>query len=219
MSKKQATEKQKKMLKALEKAYPDARPALHFQSPFQLLVAVLLSAQCTDERVNIVTKELFSLAPDAFAMDKLGEETIRDIIKSCGLYKNKAKNIAGLSHILVEQYHGEVPSDRESLESLPGIGRKSANVVMSVAFGIPALAVDTHVFRVSRRMGFSDGNDVLKVEQDLMDLIPESRWCEAHHWLIFHGRRVRKAQRPLCDQCPVEEDCPKLHFNEKKKKK
>ena len=104
--------------------------------PFQLLVAVLLSAQCTDERVNIVTKELFSLAPDAFAMDKLGEETIRDIIKSCGLYKNKAKNIAGLSHILVEQYHGEVPSDRESLESLPGIGRKSANVVMSVALSL-----------------------------------------------------------------------------------
>ena len=116
--------------------------------------------------------------------------------------KIRQKNIAGLSHILVEQYHGEVPSDRESLESLPGIGRKSANVVMSVAFGIPALAVDTHVFRVSRRMGFSDGNDVLKVEQDLMDLIPESRWCEAHHWLIFHGEKGMQGTRPFCDQCP-----------------
>ena len=135
-------------------------------------------------------------------MDKLGEETIRDIIKSCGLYKNKAKNIAGLSHILVEQYHGEVPSDRESLESLPGIGRKSANVVMSVAFGIPALAVDTHVFRVSRRMGFSDGNDVLKVEQDLMDLIPESRWCEAHHWLIFMGEGYARPRGPFAISVP-----------------
>lgn len=217
MSNKQATEKQKKMLKILEKSYPDARPALHFQSPFQLLVAVLLSAQCTDERVNIVTKELFSVAPDAFAMDQLGEDAIREIIKSCGLYKNKAKNIASLSRILVDQYHGEVPSDRESLESLPGIGRKSANVVMSVAFGIPALAVDTHVFRVSRRMGFSDGNDVMKVEQDLMNLIPESRWCEAHHWLIFHGRRVCKAQNPRCNDCPLAEECPRLYLNGKKK--
>lgn len=218
MNKKQATEKQKKMLECLEKAYPDARPALHFQTPFQLLVSVLLSAQCTDERVNIVTKELFRLAPDAFAMDNLGEDAIREIIKSCGLYKNKAKNIAGLSRILVEKFQGEVPSDRESLESLPGIGRKSANVVMSVAFGLPALAVDTHVFRVSRRMGFSDGGDVAKVERDLMELIPETRWGEAHHWLIFHGRRVCKAQKPLCNDCPVGEFCPKLHLNEKKKK-
>lgn len=214
---KKATEKQKRMLECLEKAYPDARPALHFQSAFQLLIAVLLSAQCNDERVNIVTKDLFAAAPDAFAMDKLGEDTIRDMIKSCGLYKNKAKNIALLSHILVEKYHGEVPSERAALESLPGIGRKSANVVMSVAFGLPALAVDTHVFRVSRRMGFSDGEDVRKVEDDLMALIPEERWGEAHHWLIFHGRRVCKAQKPLCDICPLNDDCPKLYLKEKKK--
>lgn len=210
MKKEKNTEKQNKMLALLAAAYPDAKPALHYKNPFELLVAVLLSAQCTDERVNIVTKELFAKAPTPSAMAELGEDAIREIIKSCGLYKNKAKNIAALSKILAENFNGEVPSDRESLESLPGIGRKSANVVMSVAFGIPALAVDTHVYRVSRRMGFSAGNDVRKVENDLLALIPEKDWAAAHHWLIFHGRRCCKAQRPLCDGCPVGELCPKL---------
>ena len=210
MKKEKNTEKQNKMLALLAAAYPDAKPALHYKNPFELLVAVLLSAQCTDERVNIVTKELFAKAPTPAAMAELGEDAIREIIKSCGLYKNKAKNIAALSKILAENFNGEVPSDRESLESLPGIGRKSANVVMSVAFGIPALAVDTHVYRVSRRMGFSAGNDVRKVENDLLALIPEKDWAAAHHWLIFHGRRCCKAQRPLCDGCPVGELCPKL---------
>ena len=210
MKKEKNTEKQNKMLELLAQAYPDAKPALHYKNPFELLVAVLLSAQCTDERVNIVTKDLFAQAPDSKAMAELGEDAIREIIKSCGLYKNKAKNIAALSEILVERFDGEVPSERESLESLPGIGRKSANVVMSVAFGIPALAVDTHVYRVSRRMGFSAGNDVRKVENDLLALIPEKDWAAAHHWLIFHGRRCCKAQRPLCDSCPVGELCPKL---------
>lgn len=210
MKKEKNTENQNKMLELLAAAYPDAKPALHYKNAFELLVAVLLSAQCTDERVNIVTKELFAQAPTPAAMAELGEDAIREIIKSCGLYKNKAKNIAALSQILVERFGGEVPSDRASLESLPGIGRKSANVVMSVAFGIPALAVDTHVFRVSRRMGFSAGNDVRKVEDDLLALIPEKDWSAAHHWLIFHGRRCCKAQRPQCDQCPVGELCPKL---------
>lgn len=210
MEKEKINEKQQKMLARLAAAYPDAKPALHYRNAFELLVAVLLSAQCTDERVNIVTEELFSKAPTPAAMAELGEDTVREMIKSCGLYKNKAKNIVALSRILVERFHGEVPSDRASLESLPGIGRKSANVVMSVAFGIPALAVDTHVFRVSRRMGFSAGEDVRKVENDLMALIPEQDWAAAHHWLIFHGRRCCKAQRPLCDGCPVEEFCPKL---------
>lgn len=208
-------ENQKQILALLAKAYPDAKPALHYRNAFELLVAVLLSAQCTDERVNIVTKELFEKAPNPAAMAELGEDAIREIIKSCGLYKNKAKNIAALSVILRDQFHGEVPREREALESLPGIGRKSANVVMSVAFGIPALAVDTHVFRVSRRMGFSEGGDVRKVENDLMALIPEKDWAAAHHWLIFHGRRCCKAQRPLCDTCPVTELCPRA-FMEKK---
>lgn len=209
--------KQKEMLHLLALAYPDAKPALHFRNAYELLVAVLLSAQCTDERVNIVTADLFENAPNAAAMVDLGEEAIRETIQSCGLYKNKAKNIAALSRILVEKYDGKVPKDREDLESLPGIGRKSANVVMSVAFGIPALAVDTHVFRVSRRMGFSAGEDVRKVEEDLMALIPREDWSAAHHWLIFHGRRCCKAQRPLCDGCPVEALCPRLFLDQKKK--
>lgn len=214
MKKTKNNENQNKMLALLAAAYPDARPALHYKNAFELLVAVLLSAQCTDERVNIVTAELFAKAPTPAAMVELGEDAIREIIKSCGLYKNKAKNIAALSGILVERFGGEVPSDRASLESLPGIGRKSANVVMSVAFGIPALAVDTHVFRVSRRMGFSAGNDVRKVEDDLLALIPEKDWAAAHHWLIFHGRRCCKAQRPLCDGCPVGELCPRLFLKD-----
>lgn len=210
MKKENDNEKQQKMLAQLAAAYPDARPALHYRNAFELLVAVLLSAQCTDERVNIVTAELFAKAPTPAAMVELGEDAVREMIKSCGLYKNKAKNIVALSHILLDRFGGEVPSDRVALESLPGIGRKSANVVMSVAFGIPALAVDTHVFRVSRRMGFSAGEDVRRVEDDLMTLVPEKDWAAAHHWLIFHGRRCCKAQRPLCDQCPVEMLCPKL---------
>ncbi|MBQ1251500.1 MAG: endonuclease III, partial [Firmicutes bacterium] len=187
--KKMTKKNQKNIIDLLAKAYPDAKPALHFRNAFELLVAVLLSAQCTDERVNIVTAELFEKAPTPEAMAALGEDAIREIIKSCGLYKNKAKNIAALSVILRDQFHGEVPEDRASLESLPGIGRKSANVVMSVAFGIPALAVDTHVFRVSRRMGLSAGSDVRKVEDDLTALIPKKDWAAAHQWLIFHGRR------------------------------
>ncbi len=212
MGKKLDEKTTKEMLRLLAAAYPDAKPALKYQNPFELLVAVLLSAQCTDERVNIVTDELFRKAPDAAAMAALGEEEIRETIKSCGLYKNKAKNIAALSRILTEEYGGEVPSAREDLEQLPGIGRKSANVVMSVAFGIPALAVDTHVFRVSRRMGFSDGGDVRKVEEDLMAAVPREDWAAAHHWLIFHGRRCCKAQRPLCGECPVGSLCPRLYL-------
>ena len=208
---------QKNIIDLLAKAYPDAKPALHFRNAFELLVAVLLSAQCTDERVNIVTAELFEKAPTPEAMAALGEDAIREIIKSCGLYKNKAKNIAALSVILRDQFHGEVPKERAALESLPGIGRKSANVVMSVAFGIPALAVDTHVFRVSRRMGLSTGSDVRKVEEDLTALIPKKDWAAAHHWLIFHGRRCCKAQRPLCDGCPVGELCPRIMADKNEK--
>lgn len=213
MSKKTKTQiRNEEILHRLAAVYPNPKPALHYQNAFELLVAVLLSAQCTDERVNIVTEELFKKAPNAFAMVALGEDAIRDMIKSCGLYKNKAKNIANLSKTLSEEYQGEVPSEREKLEALPGIGRKSANVVMSVAFGIPAIAVDTHVFRVSRRMGFSEGKDVLAVEKDLMKAIPKENWSDAHHWLIFHGRQRCKAQRPLCESCILNDICPKNHM-------
>ncbi|MEG0874276.1 MAG: endonuclease III [Clostridiales bacterium] len=210
MNKKDIKKRNDDILAILAAAYPNAKPALNYKNSYELLVAVLLSAQCTDERVNIVTAVLFKEAPNPYAMVKLGEDNIRNIIKSCGLYKNKAKNIFNLSGILVDKYHGEVPWERENLESLPGIGRKSANVVMNVCFGIPAIAVDTHVFRVSRRLGFSDGKDVLTVEKDLMELIPEEKWGNAHHWLIFHGRKICKAQKPLCDECPLGEICPKL---------
>ncbi|MEG1497060.1 MAG: endonuclease III [Clostridiales bacterium] len=210
MNKKDIKKRNDDILAILAAAYPNAKAALNYKNSYELLVAVLLSAQCTDERVNIVTAVLFKEAPNPYAMVKLGEDNIRNIIKSCGLYKNKAKNIFNLSGILVDKYHGEVPWERENLESLPGIGRKSANVVMNVCFGIPAIAVDTHVFRVSRRLGFSDGKDVLTVEKDLMELIPEEKWGNAHHWLIFHGRKICKAQKPLCDECPLGEICPKL---------
>ena len=203
-----SNKKNEEILRILGQFYRDAKPALEFQSPYQLLVAVLLSAQCTDARVNIVTGELFRAAPDAAAMNTLSREEIETIIKSCGLYKNKSKNIAALSKILMEEYGGEVPQERAALESLPGIGRKSANVVLSVAFHVPAIAVDTHVFRVSRRLGFSQAKNVLGVEKDLMELIPKADWSAAHHWLIFHGRRFCKAQRPECKNCPLYTVCP-----------
>ncbi len=210
-------EQQAEILALLGHVYRDAKPALAFQSPFQLLVAVLLSAQCTDTRVNIVTEELFRRAPDAAAMAELSEKEIAALIQSCGLYKNKSKNIAALSRILLDSYGGKVPQEREKLEALPGIGRKSANVVLSVAFGIPALAVDTHVFRVSRRLGLSAAKDVRGVEKDLTALVPEEDWAAAHHWLIFHGRRLCKAQRPGCDSCPLDALCPYEGKNKGKK--
>lgn len=199
------------ILKELSTIYDDVRPALHYRNPYELLIAVLLSAQCTDVRVNQVTKELFALAPDCYQMVELGEKKVREIIQSCGLYKNKARNIVALSEKLIADYDGQVPKEREALESLPGIGRKSASVVMSVAFGLPALAVDTHIFRVSRRLGLSTANDVRGVEDDLTALIPEEDWGKAHHWLIFHGRRVCKAQRPLCDDCSLQPYCPQIN--------
>lgn len=206
---------QKEILARLALVYADVKPALHFKNPYELLIAVLLSAQCTDERVNIVTEDLFEKAPNAAAMAELGEANVKEIIRSCGLYQNKAKNIVALSRILAAQYGGEVPRAREALEALPGIGRKSANVVMSIAFGLPAIAVDTHVFRVSRRMGLSGAADVRNVENDLMALIPQEDWGAAHHWLIFHGRRVCKAAKPLCDNCPVGDICPRLLLKNK----
>lgn len=209
MSKKERARKEN-ILKELSSLYGDSKPALHYQNPYELMIAVLLSAQCTDERVNIVTEVLFHEAPDCYGMVALGEERVREIIKSCGLYKNKAKNIVALSEILVSQYDGQVPQERVQLEALPGIGRKSASVIMSVAFGLPAFAVDTHVFRVSRRLGFSEAKDVRGVEDDVTSFVPEADWGKAHHWLIFHGRRVCKAQKPQCDLCTLRPYCPQI---------
>lgn len=200
-------EKNACILAELERLYPNAKPALHFENPYQLLVAVILSAQCTDVKVNMVTPALFAAYPDARAMAKASPEEIEPFIKTCGIYRNKAKNLAATARALVELYGGEVPSDHEKLTQLPGVGRKTANVVMSCAFGADAIAVDTHVFRVSNRLGLADAPDVLKTEEQLMVNIPKDAWSRAHHWLIYHGRRVCAARKPACKTCTLRAWC------------
>ncbi len=206
-SKKAAAERRNGALEALRRAYPDAAPQLEFSSPFELLIATMLSAQCTDKQVNKTTAALFPLYNTAEAFASLSEEELDPYIKSCGLYKTKGKNIIAASRILMENYGGEVPKDRDMLTKLPGVGRKTANVVISNAFGIPAIAVDTHVFRVANRIGLTNAKDVLHTEMQLMENIPREDWSDAHHWLIFHGRRVCSARNPACEGCPVKEYC------------
>ena len=206
------------ILAELERLYPDAKPALHYQNPFQLLVAVILSAQCTDVKVNMVTPALFSAYPDAYALAKADPLEVEKLIKTCGLYHNKAKNLVAAAQVLVSQYGGEVPQDHEKLTQLPGVGRKTANVVMSCAFGADAIAVDTHVFRVSNRLGLADANDVLKTEQHLMQNIPKNKWSLAHHWIIYHGRRVCAARKPDCENCTLAAWCEYANGNPKGKK-
>ena len=206
------------ILAELERLYPDAKPALHFQNPYQLLVAVILSAQCTDVKVNAVTPALFAAYPDAHALAKADPLDVEGYIRTCGLYHNKAKNLVATANALVNQYGGEVPADHEKLTQLPGVGRKTANVVMSCAFGADAIAVDTHVFRVSNRLGLADANDVLKTEQQLMQNIPKNKWSLAHHWIIFHGRRVCAARKPDCENCTLRTWCEYACGNPKGKK-
>ena len=206
------------ILAELERLYPDAKPALHFKNPYQLLVAVILSAQCTDVKVNMVTPALFEAYPDAHALAKADPLDVEQYIKTCGLYHNKAKNLVLTGRALVENYGGEVPADHEKLTELPGVGRKTANVVMSCAFGADAIAVDTHVFRVSNRLGLADANDVLKTEHQLMQNIPRNKWSLAHHWIIFHGRRVCSARKPACETCTLAPWCQYANGNPKNKK-
>jgi len=190
-------------LAILEAAYPAAVTALVYRDPFELLVAVILSAQCTDARVNLTTPALFAAYPDAAALARADTADVEQIIKSCGFFRMKAKNIVNAARALVEHHDGEVPRDREALEALPGVGRKTAAVVLSVAFEGPAFAVDTHVFRVARRLGLTLGTTPRAVEDDVTALIPPEQWRHAHHWLILHGRAVCKAPTPLCGDCPV----------------
>ena len=206
------------ILAELERLYPDAKPALHFSNPYQLLVAVILSAQCTDVKVNAVTPALFAAYPDAHALAQADPLAVEGYIRTCGLYHNKAKNLVATAKALVENYGGEVPADHEKLTQLPGVGRKTANVVMSCAFGADAIAVDTHVFRVSNRLGLADANDVLKTEQQLMQNIPKDKWSLAHHWIIFHGRRVCAARKPDCSHCTLSPWCEFACGNPKGKK-
>jgi len=204
-------------LKKLRVLYPDAHCALDHDNPFQLLVATILSAQCTDKRVNLVTPALFKKAPTAEKLAALGLKNIESLIKTCGLYQNKAKNLLAMSRILLEKYQGEVPRDMESLISLPGVGRKTANVVLSNAFQIPAIAVDTHVFRVSQRLGLAKGKTPEQIERQLMEVLPKKDWSEAHHLLIHHGRNLCRARNPLCEPCPLQREC--LYFRENAKSK
>ncbi len=195
------------ILDKLEETYPDAGCELEYETPFELLIATILSAQCTDVRVNIVTRGLFKKynKPEDFA--KLSEEEIMEEIKSCGLYKSKSKKIKETSKMICENYHGRVPSTLEELIKLPGVGRKTADVVLSNAFNQDAIAVDTHVFRVSNRIGIVNTKTPEKTEFALMEAIPKNRWSHSHHLLIFHGRRICKARKPECEICPIKEDC------------
>ncbi len=202
-------ERLKEALDILREIYPEAKPELEFTTPFELLVATMLSAQSTDKQVNKTTRVLFARynTPEAFANLSAGE--LEPYIKGCGLYKTKGKNIIATSKLIVEQHGGEVPQDRDALTTLPGVGRKTANVVVSNAFGVPAIAVDTHVFRVANRIGFAEAKDVFNTEKQLMAAIPMELWSIAHHWLIFHGRRVCAARNPRCESCPVRACCMK----------
>lgn len=192
----------------LAETYPDAKCELNFRTPFELLVATVLSAQCTDKRVNEVTARLFPVwnKPEHFA--SLSQHELEEAIRDCGLFRSKARHLIGLSQQLLTEHDGEVPQEREKLEKLPGVGRKTANVVLSNAFGEPAIAVDTHVFRVANRLGLARSDKVLETEMQLMDVIPRELWSPAHHWLIHHGRRLCQARRPRCGECPLEELCP-----------
>lgn len=193
----------REILDLLTERYPEAHCELNFNTPFQLLVATILSAQTTDQKVNEVTEELFKDYGTPERLVTLSEEELAEKIKTIGLYKTKSKNLLKTTRILLEKYGGEVPRSMEELISLPGVGRKTANVVLSNAFGVPAIAVDTHVFRVSNRIGLADSDDVSKTEKQLMEIIPRSEWSFAHHLLIWHGRRICHARNPKCMECPV----------------
>lgn len=202
-------------LETLNQMFPDAKAELNYKNPFELLIAVVLSAQTTDKAVNKVTEVLFNQYPDALALSKAELSDVESIIKTIGLYHNKAKNIIALSKILVEHHQGEVPQNRTLLESLPGVGRKTTNVVISNAFGIPALAVDTHVARISVRLGLAKQTDtVLQIEQKLNRKIPKEHWLKIHHQMIFFGRYHCLAKNPKCSSCPLFDECK---YKDKKK--
>ena len=191
----------------LAAANPEPKTELEYQTPYQLLVAVVLSAQATDKSVNLATRKLFADAPTPEAMVTLGEDGVAGHIKTIGLFRNKAKNTVALSRILLERHGGEVPPRRDALEALPGVGRKTANVVLNTVFGEPVMAVDTHIFRLSNRTGLAPGKDVLEVEKALMRRIPKAFLLHAHHWLILHGRYVCTARKPKCKACSVRDLC------------
>jgi endonuclease-3 len=199
------------LFERLRAANPDPRSELAFATPYQLLVAVVLSAQATDKSVNLATPGLFAAAPSPAAMVRLGRKGIERHIRRIGLYRTKAKNLWAACKLLVKEHGGEVPRTREALERLPGVGRKTANVILNTAFGEPTIAVDTHIFRVANRTGLAPGKDVLAVEQKLMKVVPDEFRLGAHHWLILHGRYVCTARKPRCPSCAIRDLCAFKH--------
>lgn len=200
-----------KVVRGLRRDYADAECALVHDTPFQLLVATVLSAQCTDARVNVVTKQLFAKYPTAKDLAAVPVQRIEKLVQSTGFFRNKAKNLKAIAERLVGEFDGEVPPDLEILVKLPGVGRKTANVVLGTAFGIPTgVVVDTHVGRISKRLGLTDSTDAVKIEQDLMELLPRKEWIDYSHRLIHHGRRVCKARNPRCEECGFKTICPRI---------
>ena len=200
-------ESRQQMFECLRAANPHPTTELEYRTAFELLIAVILSAQATDRGVNIATRKLFPIANTPQALLALGEEGLLSYIRTIGLYKNKGKNIIATCRLLIEQHGGEVPREREALEALPGVGRKTANVVLNTAFGEPTMAVDTHIFRVANRTGLAPGKTVLAVEKKLLKNVPSEFLQDAHHWLILHGRYVCKARKPNCPACPIADLC------------
>ena len=200
----------RRIVRILAKTYPAAHCALHYENPLQLLIATILSAQCTDVRVNMVTPALFARYPDARAFASADPRELETAIQSTGFFRNKARNIISCCKALVEKHGGQVPCTMEELVPLPGIGRKTANVILGNAFDVPGITVDTHVGRVSRRLGLTKHTDAVKVERDLMELIPKKEWTMFSHRMIFHGRQICFARRPACDKCPLAKVCPKI---------
>jgi len=199
----------KEFFRRLREITPSPKTELRYESPFELLVAVILSAQATDVGVNRVTRKLYQVANTPQAIFDLGLDGLKDYVRTIGLFNNKAKNIIRSCEILLEKHDGEVPRDRAALEALPGVGRKTANVVLNTAFGEPTIAVDTHIFRVSNRTGLAPGKTPLEVEKKLLRNVPREFRQDAHHWLILHGRYICVARKPKCGVCPIEEFCPK----------
>jgi endonuclease-3 len=195
------------MFRRFQAANPTPVGELEYVNVFTLLVAVVLSAQATDAGVNKATRPLFAIADTPEKMVALGEDKLRDYIKTIGLFRNKAKNVIALSEALIAEHGSKVPHDREALEALPGVGRKTANVVLNIAFGEPTIAVDTHIFRVANRLSLAPGKTPLEVERKLLEVIPPEYLLHAHHWLILHGRYICKARRPRCEICPIEDLC------------
>jgi len=200
------------VLRYFESERPVAETELEYGTPYELLVAVILSAQCTDKRVNMTTPDFFKRFPDVFALASATQEEVFALIRSISYPNNKARHLLGMARMLIDEFGAEVPADREALQRLPGVGRKTANVIASVVFNLPALAVDTHVFRVSARIGLTlNAKNPLQTEQQLLKLIPENKLSIAHHWLILHGRYVCKARNPLCGECGIRKYCK--YFN------